>query len=138
MLSKSITRLLLTGVLASLLSACGGGNSAPKGDAVRGKELYAACAACHHMTENFTGPMHCNLFGRPAGTVPGYAYSEAMQAAGFVWDAQKLDEFLVSPIAVVVGTKMGFAGFQEPKDRADLIAYLWQFNHDPASCPTQK
>lgn len=64
--------------------------------------------------------------------------SEAMQAAGFVWDAQKLDEFLVSPIAVVVGTKMGFAGFQEPKDRADLIAYLWQFNHDPASCPSQK
>jgi cytochrome c len=137
MLSKSSARLLLVGALASLLSACGGGGGAPKGDAAHGKELYAACAACHHPTENFTGPMHCNLFGRTAGTVAGYDYSEAMRSAGFVWDAKKLDEFLVSPIAVVVGTKMGFAGFQEQKERDDLIAYLWQMNHDPAVCPKQ-
>lgn len=79
--------------------------------------------------------MHCGLFGRPAGTVPGFAYSEAMKASGIVWDAQRLDEFLTSPIAYVVGTNMGFVGFPDPADRADVIAYLMQATSDPAICP---
>jgi len=138
MLSKSSARLLLIGALASVLSACGGGGGgAPKGDAAHGKELYAACAACHHPTDTLVGPKHCDLFGRTAGTVAGFDYSEAMRASGIVWDAKTLDQFLVSPIAVVVGTKMGFAGFQEEKERADVIAYMWQMNHDPAVCPKQ-
>lgn len=137
MLVNSIARsgpLLLMGALASLLVGCGG-SSAPKGDVAHGKELYAQCAGCHQLPQNSIGPMHCGLIGRPAGTVPGFEYSEAMKASGIVWDEQKLDEFMVSPIAYVVGTKMGFAGFQEPKDRADLIAYLVQANGDPSVCP---
>jgi cytochrome c len=58
-----------------------------------------------------------------------------MQASGIVWDPQKLNEFLTSPIAYVSGTKMGFAGFEGAADRADVIAYLVQANHDPAVCP---
>lgn len=127
------SRLLLAGTLASLLSGCGSG--APQGDAAHGKELYAQCAGCHQLQENSTGPMHCGLIGRPAGSVPGFEYSDAMKTSGIVWDAQKLDEFLVSPIAYVVGTKMGFAGFQTATDRADVIAYLYQANSDPAICP---
>ncbi|HEY4370189.1 MAG TPA: cytochrome c family protein [Steroidobacteraceae bacterium] len=137
-------RLLLTGILASVLlglSACGGGSSGGastaslNGDPVHGKELYATCMGCHKLQENSIGPMHCGLFGRTAGTVPGFDYSEAMKASGIVWDAKKLDEFLTSPIAYVVGTKMGFAGFEEAKDRADVITYLQQANKDPAVCP---
>ncbi len=125
--------LLLSAMLASLLTGCGSG--APQGDAVRGKELYAQCAGCHALQENSIGPMHCGLIGRPAGSVPGYDYSEAMKTSEIVWDAQKLDEYLVSPIAYVNGTKMGFAGLQDPSDRADLIAYLEQANSDRAVCP---
>jgi cytochrome c len=79
--------------------------------------------------------MHCGVIGRPAGTAPGFDYSEAMKASGIVWDPQKLDEFLTSPIAYVSGTKMGFAGFDNPADRADVIAYIVQANQDPAVCP---
>ena len=134
--------LLLIGVLATALAGCGGSpagaaaqNNANKGNAVHGKELYAQCAACHKLQENFTGPKHCGVIGRPAGTAPGFEYSEAMKASGIVWDAQKLDEFLTSPIAYVSGTKMGFAGFDSATDRADVIAYLIQANGDPAVCP---
>lgn len=126
-------RLVLAGTLTCFLFGC---SSGPKGDPVHGKELYAmTCAGCHKLQENSTGPMHCGLFGRPAGTVPGFAYSEAMKASGIVWDAQRLDEFLTSPIAYVVGTNMGFVGFPDPADRADIIAYLKQATSDPAICP---
>ncbi|WP_407700580.1 c-type cytochrome [Steroidobacter gossypii] len=106
-----------------------------KGDAARGEQLYQQCAACHSLQQNGAGPMHCQLFGRPAGTVPDFEYSQAMRDSGLVWDAQTLDEFLTSPITYVSGTKMGFAGFSDAGDRADVIAYLHQANNDPATCP---
>lgn len=129
---KRFCHLLLVGTLACFLFACGGG---PKGDALHGKELYTQCAGCHKLQENSIGPMHCGVIGRAAGTVPGFDYSEAMKTSGIVWDATKLDEFLTSPIAYVMGTKMGFAGFSNPTDRADVIAYIQQANSDPAICP---
>jgi cytochrome c len=107
-----------------------------KGDPVRGEQLYQQCAACHQLQSNATGPMHCHLIGRAAGSVPNFAYSEAMRDSGLVWNAQTLDEFLISPIAYVSGTKMGFAGFNDAADRADVIAYLYKVNGDPAICPS--
>lgn len=143
MLSNSLNRIrhvLSVGSVACLLSACGGSSdggtaAAVKGDATHGKELYAQCAGCHELQTNSVGPMHCGLLGRAAGSVADFDYSEAMRASGIVWDPQQLDEFLTSPIAYVNGTKMGFAGFSNPSDRADLIAYLQQANDDPAVCP---
>ena len=132
-----MTRYLLIVALISALAGCGSSSAGgpAKGNAVHGKELYSQCAACHKLQENFVGPMHCGVIGRPAGTAPGFDYSEAMKASGIVWDAKKLDEFLVSPIAYVSGTKMGFAGFESASDRADVIAWLTQANADPSLCP---
>jgi cytochrome c len=128
-----------------LLVGCSGGSKgsgddalAVKGDPVHGKELYTQCQACHKQAENYVGPQHCGLIGRPAGTVPGFAYSDGMQASGITWTPKTLDEFLTSPIAYVNGTKMGFAGFDSATDRADVISYIVQFNHDPGVCPPKK
>lgn len=129
---KRYFRGLALGSLVCLMAAC---SSGPKGDAANGKALYAQCAGCHSMTQNNVGPMHCGLIGRPAGTVPGFDYSEAMKSSGLVWSPEILDAFLVSPISYVVGTKMGFAGFDNPTERADLIAYLQQVNNDATVCP---
>lgn len=133
---SSIVRLrhLLAIATAASLLGCGGG---PQGDMTRGQELYAQCAACHKLQENSVGPMHCGLIGRAAGSVPGFEYSEAMKNSGLVWNVKTLDEFLVSPIAYVSGTKMGFAGLPDEKDRADVIAYLQHANDDPVLCPQQ-
>jgi cytochrome c len=71
--------------------------------------------------------MHRGLFGRTAGTLPGYAYSAAMKKAGakgLVWNAKTLDAYLTNPQKVVPGTKMLFGGIADAKTRADLIAYL--------------
>src|SRR5690606_558967 len=122
-------RLLSVAAVAVFVAACAGGG--PQGDAARGETLYEQCAGCHLLQENMAGPKHCNLLGRAAGSVPDFEYSDAMLSSGLTWDAKTLDEFLTSPISYVNGTKMGFAGFDDPTDRADLIAYIQQVSHDP-------
>ena len=122
---------LLICALPLTLSACSSG-----GDAVRGRELYTQnCAACHSLTASTeNAPMHCGLIGRKAGTVPGFPYSEAMRSSGLRWDEKTLDEFLTAPYLVLPGTIMGFPGFGEATDRADVIAYLKQADSDPNQC----
>ena len=72
-----------------------------------------------------TGPQHCGLWGRRAGTAAGYtAYSTAMQRSGIVWDEHSLDVFLKDPLTTVPGTAMGYAGVKDDTERADLIAWL--------------
>ncbi|MBU4436379.1 MAG: cytochrome c family protein [Alphaproteobacteria bacterium] len=97
------------------------------GDLANGQSRFALCRSCHTITEGgpaMTGPNLWGIFGRQAGTSPGYAYSAAVKSAGFVWDAEHLDKWLADPRGFLPGTKMSFAGLKDPKDRIDLIAYL--------------
>lgn len=92
----------------------------------RGKQIYQRCSACHSLDRNRSGPKHCGLFGRRAGSLPGYAFSLAMRDSGIIWDSRSLDRFLENPMAAVPGTKMGYAGIRDSAERAALIAYLEQ------------
>jgi len=113
-----VKRLLLAGLAAIALPAFAAG------DAARGAALYDRCAACHAVDYNRTGPRHCGLIGRPAGTVEGFAYSMAMKRSGIVWNDRSLDRFLAAPTKAVPGTTMGYAGIADPAERRDLIAFL--------------
>lgn len=97
------------------------------GDLANGQSKFALCRSCHTITEggpDMTGPNLYGVFGRKAGSKPGYAYSDVVKAAGFTWDAEHLDKWLADPRGFMPGTKMTFAGLKDPKDRIDLIAYL--------------
>jgi cytochrome c len=96
-----------------------------------GAAVYARCAACHALSYDRTGPRHCGLFGRPAGSVKGFDYSEAMKRSGIVWDEKTLDLFLSDPVKTVPGTTMGYAGVKDGEERSALIAYLKQANESP-------
>ncbi|MFC5497001.1 c-type cytochrome [Caenimonas terrae] len=101
----------------------------------RGEQVYARCAACHSIEGNRTGPQHCGLFGRRAGTAPGFQmYSKAMRASNIVWDARTLDRFLQDPMKAVPGTAMGYAGVKDPKERGDLIAWLHEASRPGTNC----
>lgn len=117
-------------VLAAFLAASGGAGAA--GDAKAGEETYSRCLACHALAYDRTGPRHCGLFGRRAGSVAGFDYSDAMRRSGIVWDRKSLDRFLAAPLAAVPGTSMGYAGVADAKERADLIAWLEQAGRSPA------
>ncbi|HJW11091.1 MAG TPA: c-type cytochrome, partial [Albitalea sp.] len=109
--------------------------AAPAGaapDPVRGEQLYTRCLACHALAFDRVGPHHCGLFGRPAGSVPGFDYSAAMKKSRIVWNDKTLDRFLTRPLKMVPGSSMTYDGVADPNDRADLIAYLKHVNETPA------
>ena len=106
-------------------------DAAPRGDANAGKEIYARCLACHALAYDRTGPRHCRLFGRRAGSVKDFAYSDAMKRSKIVWNETTLDRFLANPLTAVPGTAMGYAGVVDRIERANLIAYLKQVNQSP-------
>jgi cytochrome c len=97
---------------------------AADGDPTRGEQIYHRCQGCHSIDANRVGPRHAGLFGRHAGSLEDYNYSDAMRASGVVWDENTLDQFLTAPRKFIPGTKMPFAGIPDAQERADLIAYL--------------
>lgn len=94
------------------------------GDPARGEKVYERCEGCHSIERDRIGPRHQGIVGRKAASIPGFAYSPAMRGSGLTWDEATLDRFLQGPTRLVPGTRMGFAGVPEERDRADLIAYL--------------
>jgi len=96
------------------------------GDPARGEQLYGRCEACHALAYDRVGPRHCGLLGRRAGSVPGFGYSPAMKQSKLVWNEKTLNRFLADPLKTVPGTTMTYAGVPDPKERADLVAYLSQ------------
>jgi cytochrome c len=91
-----------------------------------GKSLFATCAACHALApgHNGRGPTLYHLFGRMAGTVPGYDYSFAMKKAGIVWREDNLVNFISNPQRLVPGTTMKFAAPADYQQIRALIEYL--------------
>jgi cytochrome c len=105
-------------------AACGAAASAAKGDAARGKEIYESrCFACHAVDANRVGPMHMGVFGRKAGSVRDFEYSQAVKKSKIKWNDKTLDQWLTNPEKLIPGQKMGFI-VSDPGDRADVIAYL--------------
>ncbi|GAB2897984.1 c-type cytochrome [Paralcaligenes ginsengisoli] len=107
------------------------------GNAGRGEAIYTRCLACHALAYDRTGPRHCGLFGRKAGSVKGFVYSDAMKNSKIVWTEETLNVFLKNPMADIPGTAMGYAGIPDPQERADLIAYLKREN-ESATCANVK
>ncbi|WP_197970679.1 c-type cytochrome [Denitratisoma oestradiolicum] len=90
----------------------------------RGARIYERCAACHALGMDRTGPRHCGLVGRRAGSIMGFPYSPAMRKSKIVWTEANLNRFLKSPLTIVPGTSMGYDGIKDDGERRDLIAYL--------------
>ena len=123
-----LARLFSGVVLAFMAGMPVAAGGTPQGDPKAGEAIYARCLACHALAYDRTGPRHCGLFGRRAGSVKDFAYSQAMRRARIVWNDKTLNRFLANPLKTVPGTTMGYAGIPDKQERADLIAYLKQAN----------
>lgn len=113
----------------------------PVGDAARGAEVFRQCAGCHQLgaeAGNRIGPHLNGIFGRRAGGVEGFDYSNAMARAGadgLTWNPETLDAYIENPRALVPGTRMAFRGISDEQDRHDLLAYLRRFTDSPQDIP---
>ena len=117
--------------LPGLLALCAAAPAGAAPDTLRGEQIYTRCLACHALAYDRVGPRHCGLFGRRAGSVPGFDYSPAMKNSKITWNEKTLDRFLAKPLAMVPGSTMTYDGVPDPKERADLIAYLKRANQTP-------
>jgi cytochrome c len=97
---------------------------------VSGQQAFNnACRTCHIVKEgdNRLGPNLYKIVGRKAGSLPDYAFSNAMKEADFVWDEEKLDRFIAKPDEVVPGNNMKpYGGLSSSDDRKKIIAFLAQ------------
>ncbi len=94
-----------------------------------GERLAMQCRACHALEKNgptLLGPTLYGVFGRDAGSLPGFDYSPVLASATFVWTPAALDAWLAAPSRFLPGNRMAFAGIQNDVDRDALIAYLLQ------------
>jgi cytochrome c len=92
-----------------------------------GRRVFAQCRSCHTIDAgagNRVGPNLHGVFGREIGTAAGFTYSQAVQDADFVWDADQLDHWLANPQTFLPGNRMAFAGVRDETARRDVIAYL--------------
>jgi cytochrome c len=120
-----IVRLMLFALMVTFTTGARAADA--EGDAIAGKAIFQRICQNCHATEigvNKVGPSLWNVFGRQAGIVPDFQYSEAMKANKSVWTVSSLDAYLADPRGDIHGVKMFFRGLPEAKDRADVIAYL--------------
>jgi cytochrome c oxidase assembly protein Cox11 len=93
-------------------------------DPAAGKLLFAShCAACHGLDHAIEGPPLAGVFGRRAGSVPGYPYTPALAGARLTWNQATLESWLAGPRAFIPNTAMPNA-IDDPIGRRDIIAYL--------------
>lgn len=132
----------MTGMAALAITFGGAAPADEIGDAERGAEIFDYCAACHEVGRgavNGIGPHLNGIFGRRAASVgDGYVYSDSLQRAGadgLEWHLRTLDAYIENPKALVSGTRMNFDGLDDPRERADLLAYLRRFSDNPRDIP---
>jgi cytochrome c len=114
-------------VMAISIVLVAASHAEPAEPALRGKRIFLRCASCHELAPSGIhriGPSLQGVYGRKAGSLPGFAYSPALQATDFSWTAENLDRWLERPSALVPGTAMAFAGLPKAEDRQAVIAYL--------------
>lgn len=131
-------RIVIMAVGLAGLSACGGGNepagqetgssdeTAAADSAPQPPQAFMQCVSCHSVKPgvNGVGPSLHGVVGRKAGTLPGYAYSDALKAWGKTLTPEELDTWLTAPMQDVPGTKMVFPGMPDPAKRKEVIDYL--------------
>jgi cytochrome c len=100
------------------------------GDQLAQGELQFArkCSVCHTLEQdgrNRAGPSLHGLFGRRAGSLPNYPYSEALREANIIWTEETVEKlFELGPEIYTPGSKMPLQRMTDAGQREALIAYL--------------
>ena len=145
-LKPATRRRSLIVCLSALLGISTPGPAARADDAVQGRKLFGeACKPCHGRIDERRagawprgriipvvalprGPSLTGVYGRPAGTMPGFYYSTPFRAVAsdFVWDDETLDLWLADSQAMIRGSYMRIK--VKAPARHKIIEYLKTFS----------
>ena len=93
-----------------------------------GKELFAKrCGGCHALERDKEGPRLQGVYGRAAGSVPSFQYSDALKKSKITWNEETIDKWLTDTEKLVPGNDMSFR-VVNPDERREIIAYLKQMS----------
>ncbi len=92
------------------------------------RQFARKCSICHTLKpdgRNRAGPTLYKLFGRKAGTLPNYPYSDALKSAKIVWNEETIAKlFDIGPEHYTPGTKMPLQRIADKDKREALVAFL--------------
>ena len=108
----------------------------PTQDIGNGERQFARkCSVCHTLQvdgRRRAGPTLFGVFGRQAGTLEGYPYSDALINSTIVWNEVTIDRlFKDGPDVVTPGTKMPIQRMKNAQDRQDLVRFLQSATKTP-------
>jgi cytochrome c len=89
-----------------------------------GKALFEKrCGGCHAVDRDKEGPRLGGVYGRPAGYLDSFQYSDALKKSKLKWAEDTLDKWLTDPEKLVPNNDMTFH-VEKPDERREIIAYL--------------
>lgn len=120
--STALAGFGLLSIATSLPSASGAQ------DTNNGKALFEKrCGGCHALDRDKEGPRLGGVYGRTAGKLDSFQYSDALKTSRIVWTDTTLDSWLADTEKLVPNNDMTFH-VDNADERRDVIAYLKQIS----------
>ncbi|RLK10311.1 c-type cytochrome [Ruegeria conchae] len=92
------------------------------------RQFARKCSICHSLSpddQRRAGPTLYGVFGRKAGTVPDYLYSDTLQTSDIIWDEETINAlFDKGPDHYIPGSNMPMQRISGSQDRIDLVTFL--------------
>lgn len=121
--------LFTAALLAAVLSPAGAALAGDNEDmmAAQGQNIFQhRCGGCHSQdtSKNTFGPSLSGVVGRPAASLPRFAYSEALKASKIAWTEDNLRQWIAGNDKFVPGTRMRHVAIADAAEQDYLLAYL--------------
>lgn len=85
------------------------------------------CGGCHAVDRDKEGPRLGGVYGRTAGALDSFQYSDALKKSRIVWSNATLDVWLTDTEKLVPNNDMTFH-VEKVDERQEIIAYLKQIS----------
>jgi cytochrome c len=83
------------------------------------------CGGCHALDRDKGGPRLGGVYGRTAGSVDSFPYSDALKKSRVKWTEETLNQWLTDTKQLVPNSDMTFY-VEKADERSEIIAYLKQ------------
>lgn len=91
-----------------------------------GNDLFERrCGGCHALDRDKEGPRLGGVYGRKAGSVDLFSYSDALKNSNITWNEESLQKWLTDSEQLVPNNNMTFR-VENADERRAIIAYLKQ------------
>jgi cytochrome c len=116
-------RVQVIGAVAAFIGVLASGQAQQR---AKGQELFEKrCGGCHALDLDKEGPRLRGVYGRRAGSLDSFQYSDALKKSKVIWNDELLRQWLTDPQQLVPDNDMAFH-LENAGEHREIIAYLKQ------------